>query len=244
MNNYKLIIQYDGTNYAGWQIQENAVTVQEKITEAIQIITKEKINLIGSGRTDSGVHALGQTANFQTEEELDEFKFVHSLNGILPKEISVIEFEKVDSDFHARFSAKKRSYIYLISHKKSPFYFDYSMNYPELDTGQIKRLNSLSKSLIGEHDFTSFSKKNSEVENRICNITDLHWRKTGMFTVCYVGANRFLHGMVRALVGTLLHAEKNNLDEQYFKKVFEQKNREAAAESVAAKGLFLYKVRY
>ncbi len=244
MNNYKLTIQYDGTNYSGWQIQENALTIQEKITNAISVITKEEVNLIGSGRTDAGVHALGQVANFQTEQNLTDFKFVYSLNSILPEDISIVDFEKVTEDFHSRFSAKKRSYLYLIAHKKSPFYNKYSLQYPNLTKKQIDRLNHLSKTLKGELDFTSLSRKNTEVENKVCNIYNLHWRRSGMFTIFYIEANRFLHGMVRTIVGTLLYAERNNLDENYLEEILLEKEREAAAESAAAKGLFLYKVRY
>ena len=111
--NYKLKIQYDGTNYSGWQIQNNAVTVQQKITDAIKTITKHNVNLIGSGRTDTGVHALGQIANFILQEELDLYRFKHSLNSILPDDISVILIEEIREEFNSRFDAKKRSYFYF-----------------------------------------------------------------------------------------------------------------------------------
>ena len=244
MNNYKLIIQYDGTNYCGWQIQENVVTVQQKIRDSINLLLKEEINLIGSGRTDTGVHALGQVANFQTEQEIDLYKLIYSMNSILPNDISIVDGEKVDAEFHSRFSAKKRSYIYLLSHKKSPFYKSYSLHYPNLNPEQISNLNSLSKVLFGEHDFTSFSKKNTEIENKICTIHSIHWRSTGSFTVFYVEANRFLHGMVKTFVGTILHAEKNNFEGDYLKEILAKKDRAAAGEAVISKGLFLYKVRY
>lgn len=244
MNNYKLTIQYDGTNYSGWQIQENAVTVQQKITDSLTVLLKEKVNLIGSGRTDAGVHALGQVANFQTEQELGLFKFSYSLNSILPEDIAIKNIKKVDTDFHARFSAKKRSYIYLLAHKKTPFCKNYSMQYPELNKEQINRLNELACLLKGENDFTSLSRKNAEVENKVCIINNIHWRKSGDFTIFFIEANRFLHGMVKTIVGTLLYAERNKLNEDYIKEVLEKKDREAAAEAVVSKGLFLYKVRY
>jgi tRNA pseudouridine38-40 synthase len=126
-NNYKLIIQYDGTDYAGWQFQANAVTIQQKIVESIRILISEDVNLIGSGRTDAGVHAFGQTANFTTNQDLDLYKFKYSLNSILPKDISVIDIQKVRQEFHSRYDAKKRAYIYLISRSKSPFYDRYSV---------------------------------------------------------------------------------------------------------------------
>lgn len=244
MNNYKLIVQYDGTNYAGWQIQHNAETVQEKLTSSIEIITREKVNLIGSGRTDAGVHAMGQVANFKIEKEIELGKFQHSLNSVLPDDISVTMLEKADEDFHSRFNAKERAYIYLINSIKSPFYNKYSYKYPLFNDLSIAYLNSISKTLLGVHDFTSLSRKNSEVDNKICDIFNIHWKKTAGFILFYVNANRYLHGMVRTIVGSVLHAAKNNLSENYLLDVISKMDREAAAEAAPAKGLFLYKVRY
>lgn len=244
MNNYKMTIQYDGANYSGWQIQENADTVQQRIKDAIELLIKEEVNLIGSGRTDTGVHALGQVANFISEQEMDIYKFTYSLNAIIPDDIAITKIEKVDPEFHSRFSAKRRSYFYLIAHKKTPFYKNYSLQYPELNSGQIKNLNSLSKILIGENDFTSFSRKNTAIENKNCIINNIHWRKSGALTIVFIEANRFLHGMVKTIVGTLLYAERNNFSDEYLIEVLLKKDREAAGEAVLSKGLFLYKVRY
>lgn len=242
MKNYKLNIQYDGTDYAGWQVQENALTVQQKVTEALEILTKEKINLIGSGRTDTGVHALGQAANFRTERELDLYKFRHSLNALLPFDISVTQMSEAEENFHARFDAKKRSYLYFISRDKSPFYYKYSYLYRGIiETG---RLNSLSKLLLGEHDFASFARKNSEVNHKRCIIYDAHWKETNGFIIFYIEANRFLHGMVRTITGTLLGAVRNNLGEEYILDILQKRERESAGEAAPAKGLFLYKVKY
>ena len=242
MNNYKLIIQYDGTKYCGWQIQENAVTVQEKITDAIKTILSEDINLIGSGRTDSGVHAMGQTANFRCEQEIDIYRFKHSLNSILPFDISILSMEKVDVDFHARFDAKKRSYIYLCTKFKSPFFLNYAYHYH--DQIIIERLNHISKILFGEHDFTSFSRKNSETENKVCTIHSAHWKETNGLIIFYIEADRFLHGMVRTIVGTVLKSAKKNTSDNYINEILNSKNREAAGEAAPAKGLFLFKVKY
>src|SRR3989337_3881348 len=121
MNNYKLLIQYDGTNYAGWQYQTNAVTIQQKIVEALKTLIMEDVNLIGSGRTDAGVHALGQVANFTTMQEIDLYKFKYSLNSILPNDISILDIQKVHQEFHSRFDAKRRFYLYILSKNKSPF---------------------------------------------------------------------------------------------------------------------------
>jgi len=242
LNNYRLLIQYDGTNYCGWQIQANQVTIQQKITNAVEIILKEKIKLIGSGRTDTGVHALGQTANFKTENDLDIYKFIHSINAILPKDISILKIEKANPEFHSRFDAKKRSYLYLISKYKSPFLYRYSYFYHnKID---CKILNNLSRSLIGMKDFSSFARKNTETKNKICNIYEAHWRCTSDMIIFKVEADRFLHGMVRTITGTLLTALKNNHDNGFVEDIIKLKDREAAGEAVPAKGLFLFKVKY
>lgn len=242
MKNYKLTIQYDGTNYAGWQIQENSPTIQQKITDAIEVITKQKINLIGSGRTDTGVHALGQTANFRVEKEIDLFRFQHSLNAIVPQDISVLKVEEVHEEFHARFDAKKRSYLYFITRQKSPFYYKYSLLYREKI--EVEELNKISRLLLGEKDFTSFSRKKSEVNNRNCIIYDAYWKETQGFIIFYIEANRFLHGMVRTIAGTILKIYKQSLPEDHILELLDKKDREAAGEAIPAKGLFLYKVKY
>ena len=242
MFNYKLTIQYDGTQYAGWQIQANALTIQGVISKSIEQILQKEINLIGSGRTDSGVHSLGQVANFALDSELDLFKFKYSLNSVLPDDISVTNVESVDEKFHARFSAKRRSYIYLISNQKSPFFDRYS--YTLFSGFDQDRMNELSKVLIGTQDFTSFSKTNPEVQNKICEVYDAKWRRQKNFFILYIEANRFLYGMVRAIVGSLLKAYSPEEGMNYLQNIFNQKDRSAAADSVPAKGLFLHKVKY
>ncbi|MBN1639346.1 MAG: tRNA pseudouridine(38-40) synthase TruA [Ignavibacteriales bacterium] len=244
MNNYKLTIQYDGTDFAGWQIQKNAPTIQQTIVDAIQIILKENVNLIGSGRTDAGVHALGQVANFKTENALDIRSFQYSLNSLLPESISILNMEKVDDNFNARYSAKSRNYFYFINSIKSPFYQKYSMFDKQSEKINVDQLNVLSKILLGEKDFTSFSKKDEEKENKNCIIIKTHWRRSGSFLMFYIEANRFLHGMVRSIVGTLLQIVKENKNKEDLTNILNSKNRENAGMSVSPKGLFLYKVKY
>jgi tRNA pseudouridine38-40 synthase len=242
MFNYKMTIQYDGTAYAGWQIQQNALTIQEVISNSIKQILQEEINLIGAGRTDSGVHAIGQVANFMSGTELDLQKFQYSLNSVLPRDISITSIEPVEEDFHSRFSAKKRSYIYLISGQKSPFFDRFAYTYfSEMET---EKLNVLSSVFIGEKDFSSFSKNNPDVKNKICEVYEVRWRRQKNLLIFYIEADRFLYGMVRAIVGSLIKA--NSLDEGigYLKNIFDQKDRSFAADAVPAKGLFLFKVKY
>ena len=240
--NYKLKIQYDGTNYSGWQIQNNAVTVQQKITDAITTITKQKVNLIGSGRTDAGVHALGQTANFNINNSLDIFRFKHSLNSILPLDISINSIVETKEKFHSRFDAKKRSYIYLFSKIKSPFLHKYSYFLNEVF--DIDFLNEISKTFLGKNNFTSFARKKTETKNKNCNIYDIHWKEFRDKISFYIEADRFLHGMVRTIVGTLIIAHKNKWEKEQVKEIIEKEDRCIAGEAVPAKGLFLYKVKY
>jgi tRNA pseudouridine38-40 synthase len=242
LNNYKLIIQYDGTNYCGWQIQQNEPTIQQTITNKIELISKIKVNLTGSGRTDSGVHALGQVANFRIDHDIDIYRFRHSLNAVLPFDISVIAMEKVDEDFNARFKAKKRSYIYLFSTFKSPFYQRYSCFCHE--TLDCKLLNALSLSILGEKDFTSFAKKNTDTENKVCNVFEARWKATKGLIIFYIEADRFLHGMVRTIAGTLLRAAKSGNPGNCLEEIFSVRDREFAGEALPANGLFLYKVKY
>jgi len=242
MFNYRMTIQYDGTKYSGWQILENALTVQEVLTNSIEKILQEKISLIGAGRTDTGVHALGQVANFLISRELDLYRFKYSLNSVLPDDISINTIELADEKFHARFSAKKRSYIYLISNYKSPFFDRYSYNlFSELNQ---EKLNELCSLLIGEQDFTSFSKNNPDVQNKICEVYEARWRRQKNFFIFYIEANRFLYGMVRAIVGSLLKTYSTETGIEYLRNIILQKDRNAAADAVPAKGLFLYKVKY
>jgi len=242
MFNYKLTIQYDGISYAGWQIQTNAPSVQEVISNSIKQILQEEINLIGAGRTDAGVHALGQVANFSVNRELDLFKFRYSLNSVLPSDIAIAKIEKVDEKFHSRFNAKKRSYIYLITNQKSPFFDRYSYTlFSELNQD---KLNDLSSTLLGNQDFSSFSKVNTEVKNKNCEVFEARWRRQKNLFIFYIEANRFLYGMVRAIVGSLLKAYSIEDGTAYLKNIIDQKERSAAADSVPANGLFLYKVKY
>ncbi len=244
MKNYKLEIQYDGTDYAGWQIQNNAETVQGILVEGIKKITGVNVNLLGSGRTDAGVHALGQVANFRIEKELDIFKFQYALNSVVPDSIAVKNISEVGEEFHSRFDARKRSYYYLIAKSKSPFYNRYSYYLKHYSKIDFHKINKLGRTLLGEHDFTSFARKKTEVNNKICTLYDLWFRESNELIYFYVEANRFLHGMVRTLVGTLLESAKHDYSTEYLSKTLAACDRDAAGRAVPANGLFLYKVKY
>jgi len=242
VKNYKIIVQYDGSDYSGWQIQPDSRTVQEELKNATKIIIREEVNLIGSGRTDTGVHALGQAANFRCESTLDLGKFAYSLNAVLPKSIAVKSAVEAPEEFHARFDAKKREYLYLITKKKSPFYYKYSYFYnKDLD---ISELNKISKVLIGKRDFRSFAKESDGNSGTDCDIYSAFWSKKGDFYLFLIEANRFLRGMVRTIVGTLLEMERKEQKKEYLEDIILRQERECAGMSVPPQGLFLYKVRY
>jgi len=240
MRNYKLLIQYDGTDFAGWQIQKNHITVQQLISDALEILLREKVNLIGSGRTDTGVHALGQTANFKTEKQIDIYRFTHSLNAILPQSISIKTMEETYEGFHSRFDAIKRSYLYFITTDKSPFFYKYSYHCNEHYDAVL--LNKISKELIGTFDYSSVSKNNPDQRSKICTVHEAHWYRKGNFLIFLIEANRFLHGMVRITVGTILQIAKEN--KISLGEIIKAKDKSLAGGSVPARGLFLYKVKY
>jgi tRNA pseudouridine38-40 synthase len=242
MNNFKLTIQYDGSKFNGWQIQKNASSVQEKIKSAIEAILKHEIVLTGAGRTDTGVHALGQVANFKSHLDIDFYRFKYSLNSMLPFSIRVKKMENVPEEFNSRYDAVSRSYLYFIAHSPTPFNYQYVYNYHfPVD---IKVLNQLSEPLIGVHDFSSFTKYAKERDSFICNIHTIKWMKYKGIVVFFIEADRFLHGMVRAITGTLLMTAKTGLGKDHIINILKSENRESANASAPAKGLFLYKVKY
>lgn len=242
MFNYKMIIQYDGTNFCGWQIQKEQRSVQGEITNALNVLLKEDMSITGAGRTDAGVHAWGQVANFFSPIELDLYKFKYSLDSILPNDIVIKKMEKVAEDFSARFSATSRSYFYLISDGQSPFFNRFS--YQIFRRLNLNLLNSLSQSLIGEKDFSAFSKNIAEQEKTFCNVHEIRWTQRGELIYFFIRADRFLHGMVRSIIGTLLKLHDENLSTDDLQKIVNSKHRSNAGISVPAKGLYLFKVSY
>lgn len=242
MQNYKLKIQYDGTRYSGWQIQKEQRSVQGTISDAIRQILGEPVTITGAGRTDTGVHAWGQQANFISAREIDIFRFRYSLNSILPNDISVIEMKEAALSFNARFDACGRKYMYFFSQQPSPFFDRYAVyRYKPFD---IERLHAYSDELIRTADFSAFAKHAAEQENPVCTVRFVGWRRTGFITAFYIEADRFLHGMVRAIAGTITEAYQRNAPPGELRSILESRDRKNAGISVPAKGLFLFKVQY
>ena len=241
MLRYKIIIQYDGTAFHGWQIQKKYLTIQGALENALKDFTAKKINVFGSGRTDSGVHALGQVAHFDLPEEIDSSILINALNAKLDYRIKIIECEKVNNDFHARYSATKRHYVYRL--RTDTFLLDHHYTYHILPV-DIDLLNSASKLILGEQDFTSFSKSNKKIINRNCHIYESIWKEDKSILNYHITGNRFLHHMVRYLVGTMLEIGKNNYSIKQFKDLLLNPRENVQIFKAPSKGLALKQVDY
>lgn len=241
---YFLHLQYNGTEFCGWQIQPNEPSVQESIETSLMHLLREKIGLTGCGRTDTGVHAWDYYAHFDFREmSIDELeKLKHKLNRYFNHQIKIFGIYKMKEDAHARFDAVSRTYKYYVAKEKQPFNNDFSYYFSR--QLNIEAMNLACEKLLTYEDFTSFSKLHTQVNNNNCNIMFASWEKEGDNFVFTIQANRFLRNMVRAIVGTLLEVglEKINIEE--FCKIIESKSRSQAGISVPAKALFLYNVEY
>jgi len=242
---YFLHLAYNGKNYHGWQIQNNAITVQKVLNETLSLFFRTEILLTGAGRTDTGVHAKDFYAHFDLVSplEINYIPFiVHKLNGFLKQDIAIYNIIPVEENAHARFDAISRTYHYYIGIKKDVFNFDYYYNiYGELD---IDAMNNATKVLFDYIDFSCFSKSNTQTKTNNCRIIDAYWEYKDEKLVFSITADRFLRNMVRAIVGTLLEIGFHKINQEDFKKIIENKNRSDAGYSVPAKALFLTKIIY
>lgn len=239
---YFLEFAYKGTNYHGWQYQPNAISVQETLTKALSTILKTPIELVGAGRTDTGVHAKQMFAHFDSDSEIDTNLVLHKLNSFLPKDIAVLAFHKVHDDAHARFDANKRKYEYHIHTQKDVFESDnswYYHNYLNLDL-----MNEACKILFNHTDFECFSKVNTDVNTFNCKIYEANWTRINDRIVFTIAADRFLRNMVRAIVGTMIYIGLEKVSLQEFEEIINSKDRKKAGFSVPAHGLYLTKVEY
>ena len=241
---YFIYLAYDGTNYHGWQIQPNGISVQECLMKALATFLRREIEVIGAGRTDAGVHATLMVAHFYFEgDALDVELVADKLNRLLPPDISVYQVRRVKSDAHARFDATARTYKYYITNSKNPFNRRYRCRiHGNLD---FKRMNEAAQELFGYSDFTSFSKLHTDVKTNICRITMAEWTQVDEVTwVFTIRADRFLRNMVRAIVGTLLEVGRGKMTVQDFKQVIELQDRGKAGTSAPGQALFLVNVEY
>ena len=242
--NFKITIEYDGTDYHGFQLQPDVKTIQGEVENSLAKIFQGKVTIYGAGRTDAGVHARGQVANFKVCTDKNEVQIHRALNGLLPKDIAVHSVEEVSSDFHSRFSAKSRRYRYTILNRPyrsvflRPFSFFY--RYP-LD---VDLMNKGAQILRGTHDFTSFRASSKEVKDNVRTILDFTIRRQEDFIITEVEANGFLHNMVRILMGTFIMVGRGKYSLDRVWEILMAKNRRAAGPTLPPRGLCLLNIKY
>lgn len=244
MRNIKLTIEYEGTNYLGWQIQNDLPTVQGELKKAIEIATGEEIQLIGSGRTDKKVHALGQVANFKTRANIPGENYKHLMDFLLPKDISIIDSKEVDLKFHSRFDAIKKRYKYIIYNGKLPraLYRNFSYHVPyKLN---MEDMVEASKYFIGTHDFQAFKVMRGKEINTIRTINHIEIKENSDLIELTIEGNSFLHNMVRIIVGTLIYVGGGKINKDDIPKIIQDGKRKYAGVTAPPQGLFLEKVYY
>ena len=240
--NIKLEIEYDGTDFHGWQMQPKLRTVQGEIQEKLKTILQHEVNLSGAGRTDAGVHALGQVANFKTDNSLEAESILEALNGLIGSDVVIKKAQEVNPNFHARYSAASRLYEYRICRRRSALLRRYAWEvlYP-LNIDEMLRAT---KQIEGEHDFSSFCLAESSKENNVCNVTHAAWQPDGDQLTLEIEADRFLHTMVRSLVGTLVEVARGYFSVEDFADIMKAKDRRKAGPTAPARGLYLVEVKY
>ena len=245
MRNIKMTIRYDGSRYKGFQrLKDNDMTIQGKIEDVLSKMTSESIEIIGSGRTDMGVHAYGQVANFLTNSNLSIEKMQSYLYEYLPEDIVITNIEEVDERFHSRYNAKSKVYLYKIYNNKfhDPFLRRYTTHISKkLD---IELMKEASKYFIGEHDFTSFASSKSKKKSNVRTIHSINIKEDNGLIEIYFEGNGFLYNMVRIMSGALIDVGHKKISPQDIKRMLEEKDRTKSSDTAAAKGLYLYKVSY
>jgi len=242
MRNVKLLIEYDGTDFLGWQWQPKGRTVEGVLKSSLQSLLQTQPKLYGSGRTDSGVHALAQAANFKTTSDLSNEQLRDGLNYYLPSDIRILSAEDVADDFHARHSAKGRLYRYVISKYQRAIGRQYAWYYkPKLD---VDSMNHAAELLLGRHSFKAFARENPNEQHYLCDIEQAGWRTKSDQLMFEIKANRFLHNMVRIIVGTLLEIGRGKTSPDVVSKMLNNEDKASAGMVVPPHGLFLVRVEF
>jgi tRNA pseudouridine38-40 synthase len=240
--NIRVTLEYDGSGYHGWQSQKNANTIQDNFESALFELTAEKIRITGSGRTDTGVHARGQVANFFIGKMLTTEEIEAGLNAHLPNDIVVIKVEVVPPEFNSRFAAKKRVYQYYILPGRTAIYRNFCWQlFYHFDYEVLQDLSAL---ILGEYDFSAFSKVDASKPSKNCEVFHSEWRENSGFMIYRIEANRFLHGMVRTLVGTMIDVARGRFTSHEFREILHSKDRNQAGQTAPPQGLFLEEVHY
>ena len=244
MPTYRILIEYDGTDFCGWQIQPGKPTIQESIETALEVVLRTRPNVVGSGRTDAGVHARGQVAHFELDFPIDTYRLCRSLNGLLPPTIAILSVEEAPSGFHARYDAKERVYHYYVATEERAL--DRNIRRLLRPAPDFDLMNAAAQDLVGVHDFDSFCRTQSETINRVCCVQKARWIPEARPGDWYfeIAADRFLHGMVRSIVGTLIQIGQGRRAPTDIATILGAKDRRRAGPAAPASGLVLEKVIY
>ena len=244
MHNYKIVIEYDGTNFVGWQQQENGQSIQSALQEALVKLSNEKVIIFGAGRTDAGVHAYGQVASFNLNKKIETDVIRDGLNQHLrPHPIAVQNAEIVDDNFHARFSAKKRWYEYKIINRRPPLTIDLNRAWCVYKNIDIEKMKSESLSFLGKHDLNAFRSAHCQSKNSMKTIDSVSIKNIDEQIIIEVSAKSFLHSQVRIMIGTLVDIAKGNINKTVLD-IINSKQRDIAGQTAPANGLYLKKVEY
>jgi len=242
--NLKLTLEYEGTNYLGWQRQPQGLTIQEALETAVREITGETVQVIGASRTDAGVHARGQAANFATASPLPPERFRGALNALLPRDIAVLECVEVPESFNARFAAKGKLYEYTIWNQRVRPALQRDFCWHVRWETDLDRLQEASAMVVGEHDFSAFRSANSDIETTVRTMFRAEWRREGPRLLFQIEGNGFLYNMVRAVTGTLIDVGRGKISLDGFRRILESKDRALAGRTAPAQGLCLVRVDY
>ena len=244
MHNYKIVIEYDGTNFVGWQQQENGQSIQSTLQEALFKLTGENISIFGAGRTDAGVHAYGQVASFTFNKKIETDVIRDGLNQHLrPQPIAVQKAELVEDDFHARFSAKKRWYEYKIINRRPPLTIDVNRAWCVYKNLHIEKMKSESASFLGKHDLNGYRSAHCQSKNSTKTIDSISITNKDEQIIFEVSAKSFLHSQVRIMIGTLVDIAKGNINKTILD-IINSKQREIAGQTAPAHGLYLKRIEY
>ena len=245
MNRYKIVIEYFGTNFIGWQKQPSGISVQGVIEDAIFAFTKQKAIVYAAGRTDAGVHARGQVGHFDLDESIENVRLMRALNHfIMPHKISIISCEKVTEDFHARFSAQRRHYEYIILNRSAYGAIDEFRVWHVHQNLDLEKMKKAAECLIGHHDFSSFRSKECQAHSPMKTLDQLDITRDGDYIKFNLSAKSFLHHMVRNIVGTLSMVGAGKFQPEDMQKILDAKDRAAAGVTASADGLYFMKVDY
>lgn len=245
MTRYKIVIEYDGHDFCGWQRQQDALSIQEVLEEALFKFSHEKIELQGSGRTDAGVHAYGQVAHFDIEKETTAFRIKEALNALVrPYPIGILDCQEVSEDFNARFSAKKRFYVYKILNRRTPAVLDRNRVWHVLQPLDVEKMKEAALLMLGKHDFSTFRASECQAKSPIKTLDGFDIEKHEDMIYCYVSARSFLHHQVRNMVGTLALVGQGKWTIADFKKAFEACDRTKGGPTAPPDGLYLKEILY